>query len=352
MSYLAGKLVIEVREGAPNNAMPDEAQVGRVKQIRLGSGRDSRLYPYIAPQAYRRWLRDTLTAGSEASPVFRSGSGAKQQAYTAGEPHRYIDDDLFGYMRALKGVPQEQQTYRDSVLSVGTLRAVCPARPTEDFGTMSRGFAADENPVIHRHEFYTADMAADLLIDVAHIGVFTLGGAGHRRSLTDEQVREALEEGARRGRFRGIDAVALPLQARRERLAKLLAAMASVRGGAKQALHYGDRTPALLVLVPMRGGISPLGRVVADRGGTTEVRAEVLRAELDGWAEELLGPVWLGWAPGYLADQRDRVAAGLADLVEAGRVVLDHPRTLLLTLAKEVHAGEHDDWFTDPVWAA
>jgi hypothetical protein len=84
MSYLAGKLVIEVREGAPNNGVTDDGGVGRVKQIRLGSGRDSRLYPYIAPQAYRRWLRDTLTAGTEASPVIRSGSGAKQQAYTAG----------------------------------------------------------------------------------------------------------------------------------------------------------------------------------------------------------------------------------------------------------------------------
>ena len=26
--------------------------------------------------------------------------------------------------------------------------------------------------------------------------------------------------------------------------------------------------------------------------------------------------------------------------------------TLLLGLAKEVRAGEHDDWFSDPVWAA
>jgi CRISPR-associated protein Cas7/Cst2/DevR subtype I-B len=347
MSYLAGKLVIEVREGAPNNGLTDDGGVARVKQIRLGAGRETRLYPYIAPQAYRRWLRDTLTAGTEASPVIRSGSGAKQQAYTAGEPHRYIDDDLFGYMRAIK----DNETQRDSVLSVGPLRAVSPARPTEDFGTMSRGFDADERPVLHRHEFYTADMAADLLIDVAHIGVFTLGGAGHRRSLTDEQVGQALAEGASKLRFRGIDAVALPLETRRERLAGLLEAMASVRGGAKQALHYGDRTPALLVLVPMGGGISPLGRVVADRAGATEVRAEVLRAELVGWAEEVLGPVWVGWAPGYLAGQRDRVAAELADLVNDGRVVLDHPRTLLLGLAKEVRAGEHDNWFSDPVWA-
>jgi CRISPR-associated protein Cas7/Cst2/DevR subtype I-B len=348
MSYLAGKLVIEVREGAPNNGLTDDGGVGRVKQVRLWAGRDSRLYPYISPQAYRRWLRDTLTAGTTASPVIRSGSGAKQQAYTAGEPHRYVDDDLFGYMRAIK----DNETNRDSVLSIGTLRAVSPARPTEDFGTMSRGFAADENPVIHRHEFYTADMAADLLIDVAHIGVFTLGGAGHRRSLTDQQVGEALADGASRVRFRGIDAVALPLAARRGRLAGLLQAMASVRGGAKQTLHYGDRTSALLVLVPMRGGISPLGRVIGDGGGSTEVRADVLRAEMAAWDGEILGPVWVGWAPGYLAGQRDRVAGDLADLVKDGRVVVDHPRTLLLGLAKEVQAGEHDDWFTDPVWAS
>ena len=64
-------------------------------------GRD--VYPYVSAQAFRRWLRDSLPAEEQASPVTRSGSGKKQQAYTSGRPDKYLDDDLFGYMVAVKG---------------------------------------------------------------------------------------------------------------------------------------------------------------------------------------------------------------------------------------------------------
>lgn len=339
MTYLAGKLVLEIREGAPNNGESD-SNIGRVKQMRI----NRLVYPYISPQSYRRWLRDTLTDGTPASPVVRSGSGAKQQAYTAGEPHHYLDDDLFGYMRAIKNA----ETQRDSVLSIGTLRAISPQRPVEDFGTMSRGFGANENPVLHQHEFYTADVSADWLIDVGHIGVFTLGGAGHRTNLTPQQAKEAKEGGAGALSFRGIEAVALPVEVRRDRLAALLEAMAATRGGAKQALHYGDRAPALLIAAPMRGGVNPFGRVIGSDDGRTVFRPEVLLAELSAWEDELAGPVQVGWAPGYLDDERGRAQSALATQIAEGSVVIDHPRTMLRTLAEKIRTGAHDEWFATP----
>ncbi|WP_328356112.1 hypothetical protein OG800_16090 [Streptomyces sp. NBC_00445] len=63
--------------------------------------------------------------------------------------------------------------------------------------------------------------------------------------------------------------VRLPLEERRRRAALLLEAPAHLSGGAKQALHCADRVPSLLVLVPCKGGITPLANVM----GTQVVKA-------------------------------------------------------------------------------
>ncbi len=128
----------------------------------------------------------------------------------------------------------------------------------------------------------------------------------------------------------------------------MLRALAALRGGAKQSLHYGDRTPALVLLVPIKGGVNPFTRVVAARDGRTVFAAEVLREEIEAWADELDGPVMIGWAPGFLGDQRADTIKELADLVTAGRVSIAHPRLMLTGLAEAIQSGRHDDWFEDP----
>ncbi len=346
MTYLVGKFVLGVVAGAPNNGMGED-NVARAKQMRVG--RDT--YPYVSAQAFRRWVRDSLPSSEERSEVVRSGSGARQQAYTAGRPDRYVDDDLFGYMVALKKEKGQASgtCQRDTVLGTGTFVAVTPRRPTQDFGTMSRGFEAGANPVIHEHEFYSAELAGDVMLDLPRVGVFETAGSGLKIALTAAAAEQAAAlDGACRTTLRGNAAVALSLAERRRRVAVLLQTLAEVRGGAKQSLHYGDRTPALVVLAPMRGGVNPYTRVLGSRDAHTVFRADVLREELRAWSDEHDGPVLLGWAPGFLGDQRDRAREELADLIDGGTLRLDHPRVLLRGLADEVAAGAHDVWFTDP----
>src|SRR5262245_10026793 len=98
MTFLVGKVVLDVDAGAPNNGRGGEDNVGVVKAMRVGR----ETYPYVSAQAFRRWLRDSLPASEPRSNVTRSGSG-KQQAFTDGRPDRFLDDDLFGYMVAVKG---------------------------------------------------------------------------------------------------------------------------------------------------------------------------------------------------------------------------------------------------------
>lgn len=342
MSYLVGKVALDVRAGAPNNGAGED-NVARVKQLRVG--RDQ--YPYVSAQSFRRWLRDSVPADEPRSAVTRSGSGKNQQAYTAGRPDRFFDDDLFGYMVAVKG-KDGQSCQRDTVLATGTLLSVAPRRPVEDFGTMSRGFEAGQNPVLHGHELYSAELAGDVLLDLPRIGTFETAGSGLKIALTTQAAKEATADGAETLTFRGSPALRLALPERRRRAALLLRTLTAVRGGAKQSLHYGDRAPALVLLAPLKGGINPFTRVLSVRDGRVVFDIAVLREEMTAWSDELDGPVYLGWSPGFLGDQRDVVRRELAEEISAGRLFVDHPRLLLGRLADDIEAGTRDAWFDDP----
>lgn len=339
MTYLVGKIALDINAGAPNNGR-GENNVALVKQTWI----NGKPYPYVSAQAFRRWLRDSLPAEEPRSGVTRSGSGANQQAYTEGRPDKYLDDDLFGYMVAVSRANYQ----RDTVLATGTLLAVTPQRPTRDFGTMSRGFTAGENPVLHEHEHYSADLAMDVLLDLPRVGTFEMGGSGLRTALPAEAAKDAEQAGAEQVTFRDVGALRMPIMERRRRVSLLLRTLASVRGGANRSLHYGDRTPSFVLLAPINGGINPFTRVLRPQAQDTAFDEDVLREEMQAWADELDGPVLIGWAPGFLGDQRERARTELADLINEGTVIIDHPRVALTRLAQEIEYGAHDTWFEDP----
>ena len=352
MTYLAGKIVLAVTAGAPNNG----AGSGTTAPVKKATVR-GRTYPYVSAQAFRRWVRDTMAAqGSAASPTTRVGKaeGKAQKATTGADPARFADDDLFGYLKATARAENEATTLRSSPFMVGTFLSVEPVRLAEDFGVMSRGIS---DPVLHAHEFYTADLAAPFLLDLPHIGTFTLPGesGGGRPNYLDaesaQRAADAVAAGAVPCVFRGQRALRLPLEERRHRTAVLLEALADLAGGAKQALHYGDRTPALIAVVPMAGGVNPLGFVIdgAEDGSGLEVRGQVLREELQAWEGEWEAPVRFGWRPGFRQRARKQFEADLGDLMERGQVTIGHPRTALRVLAAEIRSGDKDAWFDDPV---
>jgi CRISPR-associated protein Cst2 len=351
MAYLAGKMVLAVEAGAPNNGKGEETKA-KIKHARIRG----KTYPYISAQAARRWARDGMVElGALPSPVERSSKaqGKAQKANTAADPVRYADDDLFGYMKAGAKKDDATTTLRDSPFMLGTLMSVEPVHPTEDFGVMSRGVP---EPVLHGHEFYTADLAAPFLLDLPRIGTFTLPtntGVGRPNYLSQEQamqVADAAQAGAVPAKLRDQAAIRLPIEERRRRAALLLESLAHLSGGAKQALHYGDRVPSLIMLVPFKGGINPLANCIDGGPGSTglRVRGKVLLDELKAWEGEWEAPVRVGWRPGFrdelLADFRKDCAREL----DEGKIVIEHPRTMLRGLASEIRDGKLDGWFDDP----
>lgn len=338
MTYLVGKIALDITAGAPNNGRGEDNS-GIVKKLRVGR----EVYPYVSAQAFRRWVRDSLPATEARSPVIREGTGKKQQAYTSGRPDKYLDDDLFGYMVAVT----KENFQRDTVLATGTLVSVAPRRPDSDFGTMSRGFEAGENPVLHEHEHYTSVLAGDVLLDLPRVGTFEQKGGGLRTALRGDAAAEAQSAGATDVTFRDVESLRMMLAERRRRVAVLLRTLAEVRGGAQRAMHYGERTPAFVLLAPVKGGNNPFTRVLTAPDQHARFDSATFLAELTAWRDELDGPVLIGWAPGFLGDQRDDARYALADEITAGHVVIDHPRTVLRALADRVEAGEHDAWFED-----
>jgi len=339
VTYLVGKIALDVTAGAPNNG-EGENNVGVVKKLWVGR----EAYPYVSAQAFRRWVRDSMPAQEGRSPVKREGKGQKQQAYTDGRPDKYLDDDLFGYMVAVKG----ENFQRDTVLATGTLVSVAPRRPSQDFGTMSRGFPADAHPVIHQHELYTAELAGDILLDLPRVGTFEQAGGGLRRALRADAAAEALAAGAVETTFRDVASVQLPLPERRRRVGVLLRTLAGVRGGAQRALHYGDRSPAFVLLAPVKGGSNPFTRVLSVKDQRVRFDQDTFAQEFTAWADELDGQVMIGWSPGFLGDQRDQALRRFEPEIAAGQLVIDHPRTALHTLASKVESGQNDAWFQDP----
>lgn len=115
MSYpiVTGTVLVEANGAALNNggqepgARVDNAIV--VKQIRVGRLR----YPYVSGQAWRRWWREVLYEdfGWQRSPI--TTIKKPQQAFTAGDPITFEEDDIFGYMvarkRAQKGKKEQSQ---------------------------------------------------------------------------------------------------------------------------------------------------------------------------------------------------------------------------------------------------
>ncbi|MGW6742470.1 type I-B CRISPR-associated protein Cas7/Cst2/DevR [Streptomyces sp. NPDC055025] len=340
--YLTGKAVLDIQAGAPNNGRgtADQGNVTPVKQHRTGG----KIYPYGSAQWFRRMVRDSFPDTDSPSPVIVNGNeDTKQQAYTSGRPDRHTDDDLFGYMVATRASTH----MRDTVLSTGTFVSIAPERPTRDFGTMSRGLPTGANPILHEHEFYTAALQGDLRLDMQRVGFFEQEGNVRKAALSNEAAREAIQAGCTEVTRRGTAGILLPIEERRRRVAVLLRALTAMHGGASQAAHYGDRTPALILLAPIQGGNQPFTRLLAPVDGQIRFFVETLREEMDAWSDLISGKVHLGWAPGFLGDQREIARTDLDDLVKEDRLIIDHPRVVLRALAKEIEAGQHDIWFQD-----
>ncbi|MBF6595078.1 MAG: type I-B CRISPR-associated protein Cas7/Cst2/DevR [Thermaceae bacterium] len=355
MAFIAGILMLDAPASALNNSnrVADadyDNEVG-VKMIRTKGG----ALPYVSAQSFRFWLRNTLEQQSDwaahAAPIFRENKAA----YTDANPLKWWDDDLFGYMRAeskktsaieakTEDTSRASQTEtktsitRTSPFRMSTLVSIAPVSIVKDFGTMSRH---EGDPVPHAHQFYRATLKGLFSLDLNRAGTFSYRDQSGSRNLDEVRIQAA--KGEKLEHNEGNKEYRLPLNQRTERVAALLMGLAHLEGGAKQALHYTDVTPAIVISAVFKGGNNPLHYVVgADEKGRPMVHVQALEEALQVWGDSLLSGLYVGWVQGFHDEERARLETALTN--SGAKFQLGHPRAVLTQLAKDIQDPANAHW--------
>ncbi len=324
---LTGAALIEANGAALNNAgqesgaRTDNAIV--VKQIRIGRLR----FPYVSGQAWRRWWREVLYAdfGWQSSPV--TVIRQPQQAFTAGDPIRYEEDDLFGYMvarrrarRGRRAAESEEEAAAEG--ATGTFRRIAPLKNSllisvlpnvieRDFGHFTRNLPPDADPLLYEAEHYSTLLQGVFTVSLLDVGRFEIG---EMHDLSDDVLREhtnELEQNADNGRI-----YRLARGRRSERVKQVLQALARLRGGAHLARNLSDVTPVAVLVGFLDGGNAPFQRLFEPDENNERVRLNLarLRSVLNDYRDRLLAPkdskaLYFGYRPTVLANEADVLKA-------------------------------------------
>jgi CRISPR-associated protein Cst2 len=330
MAYpvLTGAVLIEANGAALNNAGQDQGtrtdNAIVVKQIRIGRLR----YPYVSGQAWRRWWREVLYADFNWQPSPVTVIRQPQQAFTAGDPITYEEDDLFGYMvarrRARRGrrAAAEEGEEEAAEGATGTFRRVAPLKNSlltsvlpnvieRDFGHFTRNLPPDADPLLYEAEHYTAPLQGVFTISLADVGRFEVG---EMHDLSDDILREhgnELEQDANNERI-----YRLSTARRRQRVQHILQALARLRGGAHLARNLSDVTPVIVLVGFLDGGNAPFQRLFEPDENNERVRLNLtrLRSVLNDYRDRLLTPqqgsaLFFGYRPTVLANEADVLQA-------------------------------------------
>ncbi|MCU0480197.1 MAG: type I-B CRISPR-associated protein Cas7/Cst2/DevR [Anaerolineae bacterium] len=335
MSFITSLILIDAPASALNNSGEDipNARTENTAAVKFIRTQDGKNYPYVSAQAFRYWLRQTLTNAKDIawseSPIQRE----EKIAYTAADPITYHDDDLMGYMRAPKGSGKKKKgeetpdaedkatVTRVAPLRVSTFVSISPVNITADFGTMTR---QEDNPVPYEHQFYRTTLVGAVSLNLGMAGKFFY----RRRTgfVNLDEMRRQQAQSAGLEHLEGELAYRLPSDERVRRVASLLKGIGRLDGGAKQTLHYTDVAPAVSISAVIRGGNNPFQYVFTHRNGVPVFNADVFQQVFDNLVNQdtLRSPIYIGWKPGYLPEELAKVPANPDIFVTTPQTAFDN----------------------------
>ena len=293
---VVGLMLIDAPHSALNNAGSDAGDrrdnIVRVKTIRKGRVR----YPYVSGQAFRYWLRETLEDkfNWNMSPISRES----KIAFTEANPIEYPDDDVFGYMRALKKKDGGTVT-RISPFKNSPLVSVVGQNPTNDFGVMARQENGD--PVPYEHEFYSTIFKGIFSIDLGSLGVFSEIEKTGYRNMYPNLVKLAEEKGL----VHKDDCWLLDDETRIKRATDIISALPYLSGGAKNTSHLTDVTPKILVLAAIDGGNHIFMNIIREENDETVFDIDALNEVISEYKDILRTDIYIGLRKGFLNETQD-----------------------------------------------
>ena len=166
-----------------NGADKDVDNINPIKKITLDNGQE---LPYVSSQALRRALRDRLEEMGKPISNVTPGEGKNPPA-TEGDPAKYYDDDLFGYMNA------GARSQRTSPVRVESLLALPSSvyKGDLDYATNFMGTNKGGEPNIYETEVHSGLYRGTILIELDRVGKGYSTKAGYDESdYIDKQEKK------------------------------------------------------------------------------------------------------------------------------------------------------------------
>ena len=334
---ILGFLLIDAPHSALNNAGQDAGSRTEnaiaVKAIRRGKS----IYPYISGQAWRYWWRATLQSkyNWNVSPISRES----KIAFTSANPFSYPDDDVFGYMRALKNKPQretkeakgkkknqekatpdaqeepiEAQASSKEVQSKekasGTLTRLSPLKcsplvsvyehvPTQDFGVMAR---QEGDPVPFEHQFYSTIMKGIFSLDLSNVGIFSQEAKTGYKNLDSayvesKEIKEAISQF--HAEQKGSQWI-LPKEERLKRIQDTISSLSYIYSTTKSSIHLTDVTPKFIILAVIQGGNHLFMNITNGTSDKPIVNLPALKQVIMDYKDILLSDIYIGRQIGFM----------------------------------------------------
>jgi CRISPR-associated protein Cst2 len=338
-----GFILLDVDVVALNNAGKSESTQAdngvATKHIR----KNGRLYTYVSGQAWRYWWRNTLQKDLNwsISPVIRE----TKIAFTAADPVKYADDDVFGYMKAAKeekkdengnvimekGKPKMEDVTvtRVSPLKNSAIVSVTSVQVEENWSNMMR---QEGDAVPYTKQEYSAIMKGQFSLDLEQVGTFSSYNKTGFKNLSEKARQEAIStSGASEVSDRYLvnakgeahKLIRLSKESREKRISDTLAALKTITGGAMQTNNMADVTPKFIILATTNSGNHPFSHVASSRGSSEqnfELNTDGLAEVITDYEKQWQGKIFIGHRSGFLSasdvEKLNSVAAKFPNLVE------------------------------------
>jgi CRISPR-associated protein Cst2 len=285
---------------------------------------DGFFHPYISGQAIRRYIRDTIgdilndeiNSNLLLSPE-EAGQEKKSPVVTKGDPKKYVDDDLFGFMLAIKKErttkkaktqqkepiettqeepiettqeepiettqeePIETNEEKD-VKVVGTRKRTSPLRVSPSFGIFKLNSdrdlgtrsaigvtkSADAGGSIFETEITNNMFRSSLLLELDRVGVWK----GYETTDEKDKIGGQLSE-----------------EARKSRIVVLLKSLKYIWGGGRQSRFLVDLIPQFIIYARMKRKI-PLFLNSLDVEYTTEgyrIKTDIIKETIADYSNDI-----------------------------------------------------------------
>ena len=327
VNNIIGFMLIDAPYSALNNAGKDAGDrtdnIVKVKSITKYTNDGKRVYPYVSGQALRYWWRDTLKKQFdwELSPITRE----ETIAFTEANPITYQDDDVFGYMRAMKKKRGKKKKKKKK--EVGTVTRISPLKnsplisvvnqtPTRDFGVMSR--QKEGYPVPFEHEFYSTILKGIFSLDISSLGKFSESEKTGYHNMYPSLIEQAENDGLEHVDDEWI----LDKETRIQRAKDVIKALPYLNGGAKNTSHLTDVSPNLIILSSISTGNNIFMNVVYEEDNELKFDIDALAEVLSDYEDKLTSNIYIGMRKGFLPETYEKLKtfANENDKVEFGSI--------------------------------